>query len=383
MCHQNIQDHLNELNTHLSGRPISPAFAERFRFLWDSLDSGVDFSGRSVGAPYYVTDMGVRLFDDPRLFYDAHLKLANTEAIPRSALKDFIHKSKLDNLKHRIDAAILFFGDYETVIDAIRERSSEILGSGDYELLIYCGVVTGACGDVKAIEFFDEAECVAHNPTNAYAAAHRSAAFEIKKLSASNKALQRLNIAGERYVCSNNFRQILDQALMYNLMALGYLKLGDPRSAEFMVKACECLESSSVCREDFDLDTWSMAGRYRSQIAINQAQLRVASSKPLDALKILKDNIRFIYEESYEYFPEALAEYCYVMYLNEEYDAVLDIGPDAFWRFQQIGSLSAMKSVREIMAACHFKLGSEGKAERVVEVFERDPLGLEGIYGLI
>ena len=64
---------------------------------------------------------------------------------------------------------------------------------------------------------------------------------------------------------------------MYNLMALGYLKLGDPRSVEFMVKACECLESSSVCREDFDLDTWSMAGRYRSQIAINQAQLRVAS----------------------------------------------------------------------------------------------------------
>ena len=48
MCHQNIQDHLNELNTHLSGRPISPAFAERFRFLWNSLDSGVDFSGRSV-----------------------------------------------------------------------------------------------------------------------------------------------------------------------------------------------------------------------------------------------------------------------------------------------------------------------------------------------
>ena len=169
---------------------------------------------------------------------------------------------------------------------------------------------------------------------------------------------------------------------MYNLIALGYLKLKDPQSVEFMEKACECVDSSRVSREHFDADTWSMAGRYRSQIAINQAQLRVASGRPRDALEILKTNIEFVYKESYEYFPEALAECCYVVYLNGECGVALEVGQDAFWRFQQIGSLSAMKSVREIIVSCYFKLGSKYKAERVAEAIDRDLLGVEGIHGI-
>lgn len=378
----NIHDHLNELNSCLSGRPVSPAFPERLRVLWSVLDNKAVQLERSVGAPYYVTDMGVRLFSDPSVFYGAHLSHANIEPIPRSALEEFVYRSDLADLKHKIDAVILFFGDYEAVCCALSKRSAEILRSDDYELLIYCGVVYGACGYGEAITYFDAAERVAHTPTRAYAAAHRSAAFEVKKLSTPDKGLQRLSVAGKRYVGSNNFRRKLDQALMYNLMALGYLKLKDPQSVEFMEKACECLNSSRVSRDHFDADTWSMAGRYRSQIAINQAQLRVASGRPREALEILKKNIEFIYKESYEYFPEALAECCYVMYLNGEYDVALEVGQDAFWRFQQIGSLSAMKSVREIIVSCYFKLGSKYKAERVAEAIDRDPLGVEGIHGI-
>lgn len=41
-----------------------------------------------------------------------------------------------------------------------------------------------------------------------------------------------------------------------------------------------------------------------------------------------------------------------------------------------------MKSVREIIVSCYFKLGSKYKAERVAEVIDRDPLGVEGLHGI-
>ena len=121
-----------------------------------------------------------------------------------------MHRSDLAELKHKVDAVILFFDEYEVVYCVLGKRSAEILRSDDYELLIYCGVVYGACGYGEAITYFDAAERVAHTPTRAYAAAHRSAAFKIKKLSTPDKGLQRLSVAGERYVGSNNFRRKLD-----------------------------------------------------------------------------------------------------------------------------------------------------------------------------
>ena len=108
----------------------------------------------------------------------------------------------------------------------------------------------------------------------------------------------------------------------------------------------------------------------------------MASGGPRDALEILKKSIDFIYKESCDYFPKVLAECCCVVCLSGECGAVIEVGQDVFWRFQQIGSLSAMKSVREIIAACYFKMGSKYKAERVTEVIDRDPLGVEGLYGI-
>ena len=58
----------------------------------------------------------------------------------------------------------------------------------------------------------------------------RSAVFGVENLSTSDRGLECLSVTGGRYACSDNFRRSLDQALMYNLMALGYLKLKDPQS---------------------------------------------------------------------------------------------------------------------------------------------------------
>ena len=130
-----------------------------------------------------------------------------------------MHRSDLAELKHKVDAVILFFDEYEVVYCVLGKRSAEILRSDDYELLIYCGVVYGACGYGEAITYFDAAERVAHTPTRAYAAAHRSAVFGAENLLTSNKGLECLSVTGGRYACSNNFRRCLDRVLMYDMRA--------------------------------------------------------------------------------------------------------------------------------------------------------------------
>ena len=130
-----------------------------------------------------------------------------------------MHRSDLAELKRKVDAVILFFDDYEVVYCVLGKRSVEMLRSNDYELLVYCGVVSDACGHGEAITYLDATECVASTQASAYGVVCRSAVFGAENLLTSNKGLECLSVTGGRYACSNNFRRCLDRVLMYDMRA--------------------------------------------------------------------------------------------------------------------------------------------------------------------
>ena len=119
----------------------------------------------------------------------------------------------------------------------------------------------------------------------------------------------------------------------------------------------------------------SRAARYRSQVAINQAQVCVFRESYGDALVILRKNVEYMKAEAYDYLPEALAEFAYVCFLNERFDEAVSSGVEAFWRLQQIGSLKAMKTVREIVVASLARSDREAEAERIADDIAADVLG--------
>lgn len=323
--------HLDNLQNRINGRPASPAFAERYNVTSVLLLNRTPPPLRTVAAPVYVTDLGVRLTTDPTTFYFAHTAIADVPPIPSADIRNHLITSELNLLADQLDAALLFFGDYECAHQAITRRKDDIIHSNDYRLLIYSGVIAGALGSSGALEFFDAATTCAESKTDSYAAQHRAATFEIKRRSHPEAGLRRL------------------------------------------AQAKECTSKRGPRR----------ASRYRSQIAINAAQLRVFSMNSSEASRLLRRNLDVARQNAFDYLPEALGEYAYSLYLDDNYDAASRYATEAFWRYQQIGSARGIRTSREIVTACLYKQRSFRNAEHIAELCENDPLGTRGFDNLV
>lgn len=54
---------------------VSPALPERLAAIRGAL-VGLTMKPRSVAAPYYSTDLGIRKFQDPEIFYKSHCEIS-------------------------------------------------------------------------------------------------------------------------------------------------------------------------------------------------------------------------------------------------------------------------------------------------------------------
>ena len=123
----------------------------------------------------------------------------------------------------------------------------------------------------------------------------------------------------------------------------------------------------------------SQADRHASQIAINEAQLAISKNKPEEAVKTLAENVEMTRQQANEYLPEALIESSYGLFLDGQPQESRHVGHEAFWRLQQIGSIKALKTIREILVADLVEMGRIEDAERLSDQIETDALGVRGI----
>lgn len=369
-----VIDHLDYLLENLEGRPISPAFYERLNFTHAVLVGGSTPRVRSVAAPYYVTDMGVRQFTDPSVFYRMHLETAQIPALPSADLHALVSQNPVENLANLLDAIILFFGDYAAASSAIKIRASEILDSSEYQLLIQSGTIAAAAGLGLSLNLFEAAANCAGSDSEAYAALHRAAAFEIKRAKDPDAGIRRLEEA-QRYIDSSTLDGLINSALYKNLAALAYVKNQSSSPQEALEHAK--VSFTAFINNDREADTplFARASRYRSQIAINEAQLAIARGERQAAVAILEDNLRFVHMNAHDYSPEALSELSYAYYLDDKYEKALTASQEAISQLHMIGSLSALRSAREIAVASLAKLNRHKEASSLAELIESDPLG--------
>ncbi|WP_143233295.1 hypothetical protein [Actinomyces ruminis] len=375
-------EHLDELLDRINGRPTSPAFAERYNVTSALLLGHTPPPVRTVAAPLYVTDLGIRFAPDPAVFYSTHIKIAGMTPLNPVDIRDYLVASELTSLAERLDAVTLFFGDYASAFQAITARKADVIGSNDYRLLIYSGVIAGALGNHDALEYFATATMCTNSKTDRYAAQHRAATFEIKRQSSFEAGLRRLFHAEKAYVDSGTLEGQLDLAIMYNLVALAYSRLRD-RDPESALRSADEHLVSFMRNASGDIELMSRAGRYRSQVAINAAQIKAFSSNNAEASKILKTNLETTRRQAFEYLPEAMGEYAYSLYLDGRYDAAARHASDAFWRYYQIGSTQGIRASREIVTACLYKRRLFDDAEHIAELCESDPIGIRGFDNIV
>ncbi|MDN6803100.1 hypothetical protein WM015_01910 [Bifidobacterium mongoliense] len=380
-----IERHVNTLIGALEGKRISPAFFERSLILKASVSSIFNrqdvFSLRSVGAPYYVTDLGVRFSEDPHRFYLLHCDIAGLRPIEESEIVHALSESDIASFGNKVDAFIVFFGDYRCVSKAIAERKSELIAQGSYSTLVYCGVVLAALGNGRSADFFESAVQKTDNPHLKYAAVHRMAAAEIKRFHRSNDAIKLLTQAKDSYIDKDDPLGQIDLALYYNLYALAEIGSRTDLGIVSILEMASHSLTSGLESGRLGPMSKSMAARYASQVAINKAQILAKEGDYSAAKNILYDNLQFCILNVPEYYPEAAAEHAYTCFLDRDYDSALLWSEKAFARYYFSGDLRGMQTCREIAAASLNESGHVASGDAVAALIHEDPLGCDDFGG--
>lgn len=170
----------------------------------------------------------------------------------------------------------------------------------------------------------------------------------------------------------------VNTALLSNLDALRVARVGeDPLPA---LKTAREFLDSYINEGTISADEVSRASRYRSQVAINEARIRFRDGDERGAFAVMLDNVEFCRERSFDYLSEALCEASYLAYLIGDFDSSTRLGEEGFWRTYLIGSVRAIKTIREIIVSPLYKSGELERAENVASLIESDPLGLRGLH---
>lgn len=173
----------------------------------------------------------------------------------------------------------------------------------------------------------------------------------------------------------------LDLALLSNLKALADVEAGTGQESGSLHQAEEKLKILNESLRASDSSVYSRGVRYRSQIAINRAQIEVSLGNYPEACRILSLNVDDARSGAFDYLSEALGEYAYTLFLNNEFDKALRTANEAFWHNYYIGGIAGMRMVRDIGIASLYKMGQSGRAEELCVVAEDDVLGSKG-YGI-
>lgn len=369
-----IFNHLDEFATALSEEEFSPALPERLAVTKQLLASESP-SLRSVAAPRYVTDLGVRRSSDAERFYDIHCNLAKITPLSKEQLYTYLSAIPTEHLHFHLDACILMFGAYGACADYITQAQEELLAQGSYTTLLYCGEILAAVSNTNALCFFDRASAMASSQSDAYEAQHRAAAFETKRLGKTQDSHHRLICAKRKYLNGDN--NDLDLALLLNLDALNLWDDGIDTSVilESLRIAAEKAKAvfTSSCETQY---TISVVLRYYNQICINIAQVFARDKKYDRAVKTLTQCLDNCCAAASEYMPEILGELSYFEYLNQDYLLSIQYANLAFMAFRQIGGIVAMERTRQVAVGSLMRLGHARHAAKIASDIDTDPLGL-------
>jgi hypothetical protein len=352
----------------------APGFAERL-----AVAAGRASGARSLAAPYYLTDLGIRRFEDPELFLSGHLELFTLDRASDLECDDALLRSvPLDRMGSVLDSFILMTGAYEAARDVVLARLEEIVADGAPGLLVQTGVLLAALGDGRARSALDRAATIAIHPTDRFMASHRLAAAEIKRFQRPEVGVRILaNLDGmiddaERTgAISAGDRELL-LSVTANLRALALILLGRGSEVRAEILRSRHLHTLDDLREVAPGE----AARYGSQERINLAQVLSGDGEMVDAVSALAENLSYCRSVNHDYIGEALTALAYGQFRAELWTEAATTAAEAAHRIAFEASPARLRGARELQAASLDLAGDPGAARAVLSDLREDPLGL-------
>jgi hypothetical protein len=355
---------------------VAPGFVER---LVVAASRGRTQGPRSIAAPYYLTDLGVRKFDDPRVFTHAHLALSAREHLSDAGEdRRVLTRTPVEDLGAVLDAFVLITGEYATARDAIGSRFEELLPDGTPALLVQVGVLFAAQGDDRARIALRRAAEVAQLPTDRFMALHRLAAAEIKRFRQPDEGVRVLD-ALDREVDASRRSGVLSAgdgetllSVTANLRALGLMRAGSGRDVRAEIVRSRGLHTLDGLRQV----ALGEASRYGAQERINLAQVLFSDGEVGQAVEALEENVEYCRLHSTDYVGEALTALAYGQFRAGRFVEAARSAADATARIAFEASPSRLRAARQIQIAAYFRADEVEPARAVLRSMELDPLGL-------
>lgn len=355
---------------------VAPGMIER---LTVAANRGRSDQPRSIAAPYYLTDLGVRKFEDPRLFTEAHLDQFGPEH--RSEPEQdaaLLLGSPMSGFAGLLDALVLLTGDYTTAHVVVAARFEELVAEAAPSSLVQVGVLLAALGDERARPALRRASDVALHPTDRFMALHRLAAAEIKRFGRPDEGVRiladldlEIEAAATTDVLSSGDRETL-LSVTANLRALALLRSerGDAARAEIM--RSRRLHTLADLREV----AAGEAARYGAQERINVAQVLAGDGELAAAVEALEENLEYCRACNVDYVGEALTALAYGQFRAGRFVDAARTAADAALHIAFEASPTRLRGAREIEIAALFSVGDIESAQKVLASVEADPLGL-------
>lgn len=331
-----------------------------------------DSNIRTIAAPQYLNDLGVRKVLDPSLYFNRIQQLHPLEYF-YSSKKSVISllRESSERFGLEIEKFILLTGEYDTVEETIcKYLQYTDIKEFDFINSLYVGMCLSAVENILGIDVLKYA--IQHAPSDAQriATMHRLAIAELKRFKNFDAAAQNFDLAISSIIDS----EITDKekrelkSIIYNGMALMYLMQGDKRRAQnTLKKAIKLVEGLVICETNSD----SRVARYYLQEKGNLAQLYVSEGQFLQAKVELRTISEIVTNKAVEYLSEYHCILAVVKYMDRDYKEALDSALSALEGSIEIGAVISIKSAYNIIYASLSKLGFRDLA---IKIASKSPL---------
>lgn len=353
----------------------APGFVERLRIVTGEIRE------RTTAHPFYLTDLGVRLFEDPKLFYSANLKILKiADPLLSSDILAEAAEAPGADLARLLDHVVLLTGDYHLACQIVDTCWENIVESTRADLLIHAGVLLAASADPRCrVVLRRVANLPAVPPTVQFMALHRLAASEIKRFANPAAGIALLDEAEEGVLAAEAVGSVSAadrsslSSVLANLRALAFIQEGLPDQARAEVERARGL----LTLEGLHQVDPSEAARYAAQENINIAQVLALRGNFVAALAKAEENLAFCIAHAPEYLSEALSALAYTQFLTEKYSDAARTAERAALLISREASPIRLAVARRILTGALFRDGDEDTANAVALSIESDPLGLD------
>ena len=352
---------------------IDDVYLQRLMFAQNTISGRKLNFKRTVALPYLLNDLGVRRSKSPSLLAESMAAKVGVKIPSTEMLTKDLSACAIESFADLCDAVVLCTGDYDAVANAAMNRKEELVQGRDYISLVYSGTAIAEPLPQEAVYFFQFASECARNDMDAIIALHRAAATALKRLHNYSQTTGFIKQLMQHPV-GTLAEELKKVALANNLYALLLIMDTSKRSHDYakdMITLNAHLECSCIIDEGCKCsDTVkSEAARYRSQIAINYAQLLQNEGNYKGAVAFLERNLEQVQKDSPEYMPEALAAAGYACYMNRQFSDAVEHLQKAVDLFDGIGEIMGKKTATEILISSLEKSERNAEAQTVTAAY--------------